>query len=271
MNTNYLVLSGIAAFAGWLSTCQADFSFGSAGSFAILAGSTVTSTGNTVLNGSLGVSPGVTITGFGPGVVDGLTYAGDTVAAQAQSDALSAYTTLAGLVPVQSLTGQDLGGLTLTPGVYNFTSSSQLTGTLTLNGEGNPNAQFVFQIGTTLTTAASSAVVLENGAQAGGVVWQVGSSATLGTDTAFAGDILADQSITMNLGASLSGSALALNGMVTLADNDITISSAPEPNSGLAATLCAVGLGLGWRLVGGRRQRRMLAEKSGLPMASFQP
>lgn len=251
MNTNYLVLSGIAAFAGWLSTCQADFSFGSAGSFAILAGSTVTSTGNTVLNGSLGVSPGVTITGFGPGVVDGLTYAGDTVAAQAQSDALSAYTTLAGLVPVQSLTGQDLGGLTLTPGVYNFTSSAQLTGTLTLNAEGNPDAQFIFQIGSTLTTAASSMVDLENGALAGGVVWQVGSSATLGTETAFAGDLLAGQSITMNLGASLSGSAVALDGLVTLSGN--TITAAPEPNSCVSATLCAAGLGLGWRLIRRRR------------------
>jgi len=254
MKTNCVLLSGLAIFAGFLPACQADVSLGSAASFAVLAGSTVTSTGETVLDGNLGVSPGSTITGFGPGVVTGLTYAGDSVAAQARSDAQAAYTTVTGLVPVQSLTGQDLGGLTLTPGVYNFTSSAQLTGTLMLNAEGNPNAQFIFQIGSTLVTAASSAVVLENDALAGGVLWQVGTSATIGTETAFAGDILADESITMNLGASLSGSAVALNGFVTLADN--TITAAPEPNSCVSATLCAAGLGLVWRWRSGRNAHR---------------
>jgi hypothetical protein len=227
MKSICLIISGVAAFAGFLPACRADFSLGSAGGFAVLGGSIVTSAGDTVLTGNLGVSPGSTITGFGPGVVNGTTDAGNAIAAQAQSDALAAYDSLAGLTPGHSLTGQDLGGLTLTPGVYDFTSTAQLTGTLTLNAQGNPNAQFIFQIGSALVTAASSSVVLENGANADSVAWQVGSSATLGAGTSFIGDILADQSITLTSGASLSGSALALNGAVTLDDNTIDVAAAP--------------------------------------------
>jgi hypothetical protein len=253
MKTNCLMIGGIAAFAGILPVCQADLTLGSAGGFAVLGATTVTSTGNTALTGNLGVYPGGAITGFGPGVVTGTTHAGDTVAAQAQSDAHTAYTTLAGLTPGHSLSGQDLGGLILTPGIYDFATVAQLTGILTLNAEGNPNAQFIFQIGSTLTTASSSSVILENGANAGEVAWQVGSSATLGTDTAFAGYILADQSISLTTGASLSGSAVALNGAVTLDDNKISIVAVPEPDAGASAILCAAGLGLGWRLTRGRR------------------
>jgi type VI secretion system secreted protein VgrG len=210
----------------------------------------VTSTGNTVLNGNLGVSPGTSITGFySPGIVNGTIYDNDTVAAQAQADALTAYNTLAGEAPNQNLTGQDLGALTLLPGVYFFSSSAQLTGTLTLSGAGD----FVFQIGSTLTTASSSSVNLINGAQADNVSWQVGSSATLGTGTSFDGSILADQSITLDTGANLAGRALALNAAVTLDDNVITIpTSIPEPgsfcSSALLASIFGAGLGLAvWR------------------------
>jgi type VI secretion system secreted protein VgrG len=266
MKNKRLILSGLAAFAGVLPHCQADYSLGSAADFAVLAGTTVTSTGDTVLNGNAGDYPGATISGFGPGIVNGTSYAGGTVAQQAQADALAAYTTLAGLTPNQNLTGQDLGGLTLTPGVYNFTSAAQLTGTLTLNALGNPNAKFVFQIGSTLTTANGSSVVLENSAQALTVDWQVGTSATLGNGTVLDGSIIANTSITMNTGASLTGNVLALNGAVSLDDNDISVpsvSSVPEPDSFWSGILCAALAGAGLGLSGWRRKQRGVLEKGG--------
>ena len=148
------MLSVFVAVAGWLLPAQAVTSLGFASSFAVLGGSTVTSTGPTVLNGDLGVFPGLTITGFSPGIVNGVTYAGGAVAQSAQNDVLIAYLALLGEASVQDLTGQNLGGLTLAPGVRNFTSSAQLTGILTLDGLGNPNSRFDFQIGSTLTTAS---------------------------------------------------------------------------------------------------------------------
>ena len=164
-------------------------SLGTAANFAVLAGSTVTNTGPTALIGDLGVSPGTAITGFPPGSRDrGTIHAGDAVAAQAEVDLTTAYNVLAGEAVDQDLTGQDLGGHTLTPGVYHFSSSAQLTGTLTLDAQGDPNAVFVFQIGSTLTTASNSSVVLINGADACNVFWQVGSSATLGTSTHVRGE-----------------------------------------------------------------------------------
>ncbi|MEI7731898.1 MAG: ice-binding family protein [Verrucomicrobiota bacterium] len=226
MNSKQLVLSAFVALAGFLPSSQGAVILSSADGFAVLGGSTVTSVGNTVLTGNLGVSPGLAITGFGPGVVYGTTYAGGTVASQAQTDALSAYNLLAGEAPVQHLTGQDLGGLTLGPGIRDFTTSAQLTGILTLDAQGDPNARFDFQIGSTLITASSSSIRLVNGAQVDNVFWQVGTSATLGTDTAFLGTILANQSITLNSGASMIGRALALNGAVTLDNNNI--SAVPE-------------------------------------------
>lgn len=218
-----LVLSAFVALAGLVPQSKASLILGSADKFAVLGGSTVTSTGNSVLNGDLGVAPGTAITGFGPGIVNGTTYAGVPFAAQAQADVLTAYNTLAGEAVLEILTDQDLGGLILTPGVYYFKTSAQLTGALTLDAQGNSNARFVFQIGSTLTTATSSSVLLINGAQADNVFWQVGSSATLGTGTSFAGSILANQSITFDYQASLAGRALALNAAVTMDDNVITV------------------------------------------------
>ena len=194
-----------------------------AGSFGVLAGSTVTNTGSTVINGNVGVSPGVAITGFPPGIVNGVIHAADAVAAQAQIDDTSAFNALSTKPITTNLTGQDLGGKTLIAGVYGFNTSAQLTGTLTLNGQGNPNSVFIINIGSTLTTASGSSLSLINGAQGGNVFFRVGSSATLGTSTSFTGDILALTSITLNTSAKIiCGDALAQTGAVTLDTNTIT-------------------------------------------------
>ena len=203
---------------------------GSAATFGVLGASTVTNTGNTVITGNLGVSPGTAITGFPPGIyTEGEFTDSDPVAVNAQSDAHTAYNTAAGLTPTEVLTGQNLGGLTLGPGVYFFSSSAQLTGTLTLDAQGNPNAVFVFQIGSTLTTATGSAVAMINGGVPHNVFWQVGSSVTLGTATAFQGNIIADISVTATTGASVLGSLIAMTGAVTLDDNRITAQPTPPP------------------------------------------
>jgi hypothetical protein len=222
-----------------------SITLGTAGSYAVLAGSTVTNTGSSVLTGDLGLSPGSSVTGFPPGIVNGTINKANGPAAQAQSDLTAAYVQAAGLASTGTLTGQDLGGKVLTPGVYFFASSAQLTGTLTLDAQGNPNALFVFQIGSTLTTASKSAVIFANGLVDKYVFWQVGSSATLGTGTAFAGNILALTSITLTTGASITcGSALARNGAVTLDTNTISscgsaTTAVPEPG-----TISLMGSGL---------------------------
>jgi outer membrane autotransporter protein len=213
-------------FACALSNTAEAQTLGTAEDFAVLGGSTVTNTGTSIIAGSVGVSPGTAITGFPPGIVvaPGTFHNADAVAAQAQTDVMTAYTALQGLAPDVILTGQDLGGMTLGPAVYSFATSAQLTGVLTLNGLGNPDAEFVFQIGSTLTTASNSSVLLINGANADNVYWAVGSSATLGTNTSFVGNILALTSITLNTGASIvCGRALAINGAVTLDSNTITL------------------------------------------------
>ncbi len=199
--------------------------------FAVLGGSTVTNTGPSSVTGDLGVWPGLAITGFPPGIVvpPSTTHAGDAVAQQAQSDVTAAYNNLAGQACNTILTGQNLGGMTLAPGVYCFSTSAQLTGNLVLDALGDPNAVWVFQIGSTLTTASNSSVAVINGGKRCNVWWQVGSSATLGTGTVFAGNILADQSITLNTSASMFGAALARNAAVTMDTN--TISKCFGPNA----------------------------------------
>ena len=217
----------VAALVGniFVGDAQAQL-LGTAEDFGVLAGTTVTNTGPSVIMGNIGVSPGSAIVGFPPGIVvpPGTIHAGNAVAAQAQVDLTTAYNTLMGLPSQVNLTGQNLGGLVLLPAVYSFATSAQLTGVLTLNGQGNSASQFVFQIGSTLTTASNSAVLLINGANGNNVYWAVGSSATLGTNSVFTGNIVALTSITLNTGASLTcGRALARNGAVTLDNNTITL------------------------------------------------
>jgi Ice-binding-like len=214
-----LVAMGVVVSGAFAA--QSPVGLGTAGSFAVLAGSTVTNTGPSTINGDLGVSPGTAVTGFPPGTVNGSIHAADAVAAQAQSDLPTAYNDAASRTPAVTMSG-DLGGLTLTPGVYKSSSSIGLTGALTLDGQGNTSAVFIFQVGSTLTTASASHVNLINGAQACNVFWQIGSSATLGTSSVFTGDILALTSISIDDGVTVSGSALARNGAVTLIDDTIS-------------------------------------------------
>jgi hypothetical protein len=202
----------------------AQISLGTAQNFGVLGGSTVTNTGATTVNGNVGVSPGSAVTGFPPGVVvGGSIHSNDAVAMQAQNDLTTAYNNIASTPCTVDLTGQNLGGLTLTPGVYCYSTSAQLTGALTLNALGNANALFLFKIGSTLTTASGSSVAIINngGNSCNKAYWQVGSSATLGTGTSFVGDILALSSITLTTGAGSNGRALARNGAVTLDTNNI--------------------------------------------------
>jgi hypothetical protein len=220
-----LIFQGFIAAQSIANAATAP-TLGTAANFALLAGSTVTNTGPTVIKGgNLGVSPGIAVTGFPPGVITppGTIQAGNAIALQGQNDVTTAYNNLAGQPCNTNLTGQDLGGKTLTAGVYCFPgTSAQLTGALTFNAAGDPNAVFIIQIGSSLTTASSSVVQMIGSANPCNVFWQIGSSATFGTSTSFVGNILALTSITLTTDATLSGRALARNGAVTLDSNIIT-------------------------------------------------
>ncbi len=217
---------------GQLALAQGPTQLGTAQSFAVLGGSTVTNTGPTIITGDLGVAPGTAITGFPPGtVVGGAIHDDDALALQAQNANTTAYNTLASKA-CNTVFGvpTDIGGLTLVPGVYCFSSSAQLTGALTLDAGGDSNAAWVFKVASTLITASNASVLLINGASSCNVAWQVGSSATIGTGTNFVGDILALTSITLTTNATLSGRALAQNGAVTMDSNTVTISACALPS-----------------------------------------
>jgi hypothetical protein len=205
------------------SACvQAPVALGAAGNFVVLAGSTVTNAGQTSVTGDLGVSPGTAVTGFPPGTIVGAQHAGDPTAAQGVADLTTAYNDAAGRTLCAVTVAGNIGGQTLSPGLYKSTSSLEISsGDLTLDAQGDANAVFIFQIASTLTTTSGRQVILSGGAKSSNVFWQVGTSATLGTTSAFQGTIMADQAITLNTSATLNGRALARIAAVTLDSNTI--------------------------------------------------
>jgi hypothetical protein len=243
-----VALAGALSFGASLALAADQPRLGTAGNYAVMGAAAITNTGPTVVNGNLAISPGgsSSVTGFPPGVVTGEMDMANADSVLAHTDLVTAYDDAAAESTTVNLTGTDLGGLTLTPGTYTFDSSAQLTGTLTLDGQGSTNATFIFQIGSTLTTASASRVALINGAGSCAVFWQVASSATLGTTTDFQGTIMAMTSITMNTGATigvgglgLGGRALAMNGALTLDTNIITPPPAGCAFAGPAAPTAA--------------------------------
>jgi hypothetical protein len=205
------------------TTVQAMVSLSAASNFAILAGSAVSSTGATVITGDLGLSPGSSVGGFPPGILNGTLRINDIIANQAKLDLTAAYNDVAGrtCTDIVTLSG-NIGGLTLTPGLYKSTSSLAISsGDLTFDAKGNADAIFIIQIASTLTTTSGRKVILSGGALASNIYWQVGSSATFGTTSVFKGNVLVMQSITFNTGATLDGRALARTGAVVLGGNTI--------------------------------------------------
>lgn len=226
IGTISLAVALIAALALAASSRAAtSVGLGTANSFAVLAGAGVTNTGPSVINGDLGTSPTPAVTGFGGapnGTVNGAIHQADALAGQAQADLTTAYDNAAGQGPVNTL-ATELGGQTLTPGVYNSESGTfGITGALTLNGQGNPDAVFIFKTATTLISAPESQVLMINAAQPCNLFWQVGSSATLGADSAFVGNILALESIELHSGVTVLGRLLARNASVTLINDTVT-------------------------------------------------
>jgi Ice-binding-like len=219
---------GVSGSGGMTMACgQAPVALGTAGDFVVLAGSTITSTGLTLVTGDLGVSPGTAVTGFPPGVVVGLQHAGDPTATQGEAVLTTAYNDAAGRTLCPIAIAGNLGGMTLPPGLYKSTSSLEISsGNLTLDAAGDASAVWIFQMASTMTTTTGRQVILSGGARASRIFWQVGTSATLGSTSVFQGTVMADQSITLVTGATLNGRALARIGAVTL-DSSSIVKPAP--------------------------------------------
>jgi hypothetical protein len=249
-------LCGLALFVGSATSAgaaEAPVGLGTATSFAVLAGAGVTNTGPTVINGDLGTCPTPAVTNFPPGLVSGTIHANDSVACGAQDDLTIAYNSAAGRAPSVTFAGPtELGGTTLTPGVYTTPESFAITGTLTLDSAGDPNAVFIFQAGSTLITATDSHVLLINPGQSCNVFWQVASSATLGVDSTFVGTIMALTSIQAETNAVVDGRLLARNASTTLDSNTVTATACattPPPTTtttaGAGATTTTTAAGAG--------------------------
>ncbi len=229
-----LAFTAALILPGGNAAAETPLNLGVAESFVVLAETGVTNTGPSVIAGDLGTCSTPAVTGFPPGVViNGAIHANDALACLAKSDLVIAYDDAAARAPLVSFPGPtDLGGSTLLSGVYMSPTSLAVTGTVSLDAQGDPNAVFIFQAGSTVVTASNSSVALLNGAQACNVYWQVGSSATLGTGTVFVGNVLALTSITATTNATIAGRLLARNGAVTLDSNVITAPlCAPAPTT----------------------------------------
>ena len=216
------------SLAGGSQAAVTPITLGTANGFAVLAGAGITNTGPTTINGDIGTFPTTTIVGFSSIVLTGTNHAGDGTTQGAKTDLVTAYNAAVAESPTTTVSG-DLGGRTLIAGAYSSQSSLGLTGTLTLDGAGNAGSIFVFQAGSTLTTASASNIVLINGAQSCNVFWQMGSSVTLGTNSTFRGSILAQQSITATTGVVVDGRLLASNGAVTMDSNRIAKPTCAAP------------------------------------------
>ncbi|KAI9781889.1 MAG: hypothetical protein M1835_004174 [Candelina submexicana] len=235
------------ATAGATASLGANIDLKTACQFAVLGATSVSNTGENVnVSGSVGVYPGTVVTGFPPGILldGGTIHRGDALAGTAHVDAVGAYTALTALAltvdltgtalgPTADASGSDLGGRTLKPGVYSFSSSAGLTGRLTLDGQGDANSVFVIKTGSTLTTAANSVVTLINGAQSCNVFFQVGTSATLGLNSVLYGNVLAQQSIAVTSGTTVNGKLYAINGGISSGSN-IAVRAPPTCCNGLA-------------------------------------
>jgi hypothetical protein len=227
-----LLSATLIVSAGLATSAQAaTVGLGTLDSFAVLGHTTVTNTGPSVITGDVGLSPGTSAPGFPPGIVNGTFHINDGVAAKAQNDLTTAYNDAAGR-PSTATVAADLAGQTLTPGVYTASSTMGLSGALTLDGQNDPNAVFVFQVGSALTIASASRVLLTRGVQSCNVFWKVGSSAVIDTSAAFVGNVMANQSISMKTAATLDGRVLARNGAVTLDTNTITRSRCATGTTG---------------------------------------
>ena len=221
-----MLAAGLHPRVASASYYESGVPLGATSTFAILAASTVTNAGPSIVNGDVGISPGTAVTGFPPGTLNGTFHLGDPIAAQAQLDLTVAYDDAAGRTVGAVAVAGNLGGQTLTPGLYNSTSSLEVSsGDLTLDAQGDPNGVFIFQMASTLITTTGRQVILAGGAQAVNVYWQVGSSATLGTGSVFKGNILAQASISAATGASVDGRLLARTGAVSLDANVVTVPS----------------------------------------------
>ncbi|HVQ36951.1 MAG TPA: ice-binding family protein [Pyrinomonadaceae bacterium] len=256
--SGFLVLTAIFLASSFTAFGQTVPPLGNAQSFAVLGGTAVTATGPAVISGNVGVSPGTAVTGFPPAVVqNGQIYTGvGSLAGPAQASALDAYNNLRGqqCLPANNLTGkilgQSAGAITLSPGVYCFDTSAQLNAILTLNDGGDPNAIFIFQIGTTLTTASSSQVLMSGGGRGKNVYWQVGTSATIGTSTIFRGNIIANTSITFTTSASTTGRVFALNGAATIDSTAVDAVPVPTQNTlQFSSSSYSVGEGAGFKTI----------------------